>query len=94
MHEALLERILAKYERLMAERKRARDHRSRFSLLHDIGTQIAAFKFYGGGDLPFPARPRRKWRRMTGSEADAPTRPVSPEEPSTYLSALGVGGLH
>ena len=92
MNEIFLEKIRAKYERLMAERRREKDPRRRWTMIYDIGTQIAAYEKYGGeiGLLTFPEpRRKRKRSRVTRARSEPPTRPMSPvgESPATTLNA-------
>ena len=95
MNEVLLEKIRAKYERLMAERRREKDPRRRWTMIYDIGTQIAAYEQYGGevGLLTFPEpRRKRKRSRVKRAPSEPPTRVASPafESPATKLSFLSV----
>jgi hypothetical protein len=93
MNEVFLEKIRAKYERLMAERRREKDSRRRWTMIYDIGTQIAAYEKYGGepGLLTFP-EPLRKRKRVKRAPSEPPTRVASPafESPATALSFLSV----
>jgi hypothetical protein len=92
MNEVFLEKIRAKYERLMAERRREKDPRRRWTMIYDIGTQIQAYEKFGGepGLLTFP-EPRRKRKRVkrAPSKSPPPTRVASPafESPATSLNA-------